>query len=293
MQKNNCKICGSNDVFLKYSLQDYFFTKENFEILECNTCGFCITSGIENINELGKYYNTPKYLSHDKSKRDIISLVYNAVKTYSISRKFLLINKETKGKKILEIGCGTGDLLSLFNKKNWNTFGVEPNENARKYAQETLGLNIVDSLNQVNESDFDVIMLWHVLEHIEDLNNTIEAIKSKLSTNGKLIIALPNPQSYDAKYYKKYWAGWDVPRHLYHFKQENIKTLLDKFSIRIYKTVPLVFDSFFISLISEEHKGEKNTLKKVIKAFLIGLFSNIKAWNTSQFSSLIYIAKLK
>lgn len=293
MENKKCTICGNLGFEIKFELKDYFFTNEDFVIIQCKSCGFMITDGITDYKDLGKYYNTSKYLSHEKKEKSIVSLVYNLVKRYSISRKFLLISKESNGKKILEIGCGTGDLLAAFKDKKWDTIGVEPSDSASSYAKEKHGLKIYDKASEVKETDFDVVMLWHVLEHIENLQDIISLIKTKVKKSGRIIIALPNPDSYDAKYYKKYWAGWDVPRHLFHFKQTNIKQLLQANGIEIYKSAPLIFDSYFISMLSEEHKGTTSSLVKLFKTLYIGLKSNLSAMNTNEFSSMIYIARVK
>ena len=143
-------------------------------------------------------------------------------------------------------------------------------------------------MSEIKNKKFDVITMWHVLEHVENLQEYIQQIKELLKENGTLIIAVPNYKSYDAYYFKEFWAAYDVPRHLWHFSQKSITKLFSMENIRLVKTIPMKFDSYYVSLLSEKYKkGKMNP----IKAFWIGFISNRKAKRTNMYSSLIYVLK--
>jgi len=131
--------------------------------------------------------------------------------------------------------------------------------------------------------------MWHVLEHVYNLEERLNIIERILKKDGVLIIAVPNPKSYDAEFYEQFWAAWDVPRHLYHFTQSSMSKLLEKFKFKIVEMKPMLFDSFYVSLLSEKYKSKKSNY---IRAFYIGLKSNLMAKKQNQgYSSQIYIIK--
>jgi SAM-dependent methyltransferase len=202
----------------------------------------------------------------------------------------LITNFKLTG-NILDIGCGTGEVLHFFNQKGWQTSGIEPAEKPRLFAQLNYGLMVYpeEHLDLFGAQSFDVITMWHVLEHVSNLNERIEQVKRLLKNDGILIIALPNVNSWDSGYYKEYWAAWDVPRHLYHFTQTSIRLLLSKHNLNLHETVPMKFDSYYVSLLSEKYKSGKT---KLFRSTLNGFRSNINAKkNSNNYSSLIFLAK--
>ena len=154
-----------------------------------------------------------------------------------------------------------------------------------------IALTFVACNNQSKiEKQVEAITLWHVLEHVTDMPETLAFFKAKLKKDGVLIIAVPNHVSYDAQYYKEFWAAYDVPRHLHHFDLKSMKALLQNDGFKLVETKPMKFDSFYVSMLSEKCKtGSVNLLK----AFWIGLCSNFKAKDSSSYSSTIYIFKHK
>ena len=262
--------------------KDYLVSDESYYVMKNHQLEMLVTSPIP--SEFDKYYLSKKYQSHNSSNYSVLNLLYNLVKKRSFKQKTALFNKEIKNQKILDIGAGTGDFLLYCKNKGLNITGVEPNENARKKA-ESKGIILQDRLDKVVKKKFNIITLWHVLEHIPNLYESIEQIKSLLSEKGQLFIAVPNFKSYDAQYYKEFWAAYDVPRHLWHFSQQSIKTLFSSANMKVTRVYPLVYDSFYVSLLSEKNKTGKNNF---IKAFLLGLKSNLKAMKSKEYSSLIY-----
>jgi SAM-dependent methyltransferase len=185
----------------------------------------------------------------------------------------------------LDYGCGTGHFIEYTTKKGWKSIGYEPDQRANNQSNNL----IINDLSTINSlKSFDVITLFHVLEHVYDLNQTIELLISKLRPYGVLLLALPNLESYDAKHYKQHWAGYDLPRHLYHFNQTSIQRFSIKHGIKIESTVPMVFDSFYVSILSEKYKKSNFPF---IKGMLKGLQSNLKGREKMQYSSLIYILR--
>jgi 2-polyprenyl-3-methyl-5-hydroxy-6-metoxy-1,4-benzoquinol methylase len=246
-----------------------------------------ITSPKPATENLSKYYESEEYISHTDSKKGIVSYLYQTVKKRALQKKVALINSLNNGAgTLLDIGAGTGDFLKQAKEVNWKVSGVEPNEGAKKLAEEK-GINLQESINDLNGKTFDVITMWHVLEHVPNLEETISTIEKLLKPGGTLIIAVPNYKSFDANHYKEHWAAYDVPRHLWHFSQTSMQKLFSK-NLQLLKTKPMIFDSFYVSLLSEKNKTGKQNL---IKAFFVGLKSNLSAWKTKEYSSLIYCFK--
>ena len=206
------------------------------------------------------------------------------VRSYTLYQKVKLIKRLSTQRKILDFGCGTGEFLLQCKKNHFDVTGFEPNPTARMQA-EAKGIPTISQLKQL-KGQFDIITAWHVIEHVSELKKTIKVLKKKLTDQGLLIIALPNLQSYDARYYKEYWAAYDVPRHLYHFSQESFGTLLAKTKLKLQDTIPMYFDAFYVAMLSEKYKHQKLRLLSALK---VGRRSNKEAKNTGEYSSLIYL----
>lgn len=236
---------------------------------------------------LDKYYLSNDYISHTDASRNWFEKVYQRVKKSALQSKYKLIIQYKNNPKVLDFGCGTGDFVKFLNSKNINGVGVEPNFQAREIAKNKK-IQIFENLNELKDFKFDVITLWHVLEHIPDYQNQIIELKKLLNPNGIIIIAVPNFNSYDAKFYKEFWAAFDVPRHIWHFSQTSIIDLAKKTNFTLQTIKPMWFDSFYVSLLSEKYKNKN---QNIFKAFFIGFLSNLYAVKTKEFSSLIYILK--
>ncbi len=266
--------------------KDFTVTKEEFELKHNLDLDMLVTDPVP--DNLSLYYESEDYISHTDAKKTFIDKIYQAVKTYSLNKKVKLITKySNENKSLLDVGAGTGDFLITAKTNNWNVNGVEPNSKAKKLASEK-GLQLFSDLDSLPNKEYDIITLWHVLEHLPDLEIKIRRLKSLLKKDGTLIIAVPNYKSYDAQYYKKFWAAYDVPRHLWHFSKLSIAKLFALENMKVIKTRPMLFDSFYVSLLSEKYKTGKQNF---IKAFYIGLLSNLKAIKSKEHSSIIYIIK--
>ena len=266
--------------------KDFSISKESFELLYDANLDMLVTSPVP--DTLEKYYESDVYISHTDSKKTLIDKLYQFVKNYSLKKKLQLINSFVENKKtLLDFGAGTGDFLVKAKYNDWNISGVEPNALARENANEK-GVKLCKDLKEVSNSTYQVITLWHVLEHVSDLENQISSIVSLLDKNGTLIIAVPNFKSYDAKHYKNFWAAYDVPRHLWHFSKTSIEKIFAKHQMELIAVKPMKFDSYYVSLLSEKYKTGKNNF---FKAFFIGLKSNYRAFSSKEYSSHIYILK--
>jgi len=268
------------------STKDYFHTKESFDLLYDDHLDMLVTNPIP--ENLASYYNSSEYISHTDGKRDLLSSIYNYVKKSQLIRKAKLIETYClQGRKILDIGAGTGDFLKTMHKRNWIINGVEPNRAARAKGTEK-GIQLNANLSSLQSNKYDAITLWHVLEHLPNLKDDIKMISNILVKDGTLVIAVPNYKSWDAQKYKTYWAAYDCPRHLWHFSKKSITKLFKPYGLKIVDTRPMWYDAYYVSLLSEKYKTGSNNY---MKAIWNGTMSNIYGLFKKQYSSQIYILK--
>ncbi|MBC7605686.1 MAG: class I SAM-dependent methyltransferase [Burkholderiales bacterium] len=269
-------------------VKDYSVTKENFELCKDTELDLVYTHPQPQENQLSRYYESEDYISHTDGQRSLFEKVYQLVKNRTLKNKIKLINRSHRQKgNLLDIGAGTGDFLLAATKNGWNGKGIEPNTKAKAIAVKKGGA-FVESTVFLHSNSFDVITMWHVLEHIPNLELQIKELKRLLKPNGTILIAVPNFNSFDAKYYGSYWAAYDVPRHLWHFSTKAITILFEREELQLEKVIPMRYDAFYVSLLSEKYKtGKMNYLS----AFIIGIWSNFKAKQTLEYSSHIYVIK--
>jgi len=272
------------------TVKDHSVSKEIFELYHDETLDMLITFPQPDLENLGKYYESEDYISHTDNKRSLFEKAYHFVKNIALKNKLNLINGEQSQKgRILDIGAGTGDFLLTAKNDGWETVGVEPSDRAKNIAIQK-GISFVNEISDLENNSFDVITMWHVLEHVPNLELQIQELKRLLKPTGTLIVAVPNFKSYDAQHYKTFWAAYDVPIHFWHFSKKAIQSLFEKVDMKLEKVLPMKFDSFYVSLLSEKYKTGK---MNYISAFFIGLKSNLKAGSTKEYSSHIYVLKNK
>ena len=266
--------------------KDNTVSGEHFEVMAHKEYEMLVTSPVP--KNLEKYYKSESYISHTDSKKTFFDKIYQAVKNHTLKQKLLLLNSfKSSSKSVLDFGAGTGDFLKICKNNNWQVLGIEPSAEARENAVKK-GVHLKENLLDVTNQKFDVITLWHVLEHVENLKSTIKVLKSLLQPEGRIVVAVPNYKSYDAAFYKEHWAAYDVPRHLWHFSQKSIHKLFLEAEMIVEETLPMKFDSYYVSLLSEKYKTGKSN---PIKAFYRGFLSNRSAKSTTEYSSLIYVIK--
>jgi len=276
---------------LHLTVKDYSVSGEEFQLIYNDDLEILETSPQPSLGKLPEYYKSDDYISHTDNKRNLFEKIYHFVKFISLKRKLKIINSfSSTTKNLLDFGCGTGDFLRIAQQNKWEVLGIEPNVKARALANEKTN-NVVfetDELIKLKPNSFDVITLWHVLEHIPNYQEQFLILKNLLKPNGSLIIAVPNYKSYDAKYYQNFWAAYDVPRHLWHFSKNSIYNLAQRNKMKVIKILPLKFDAYYVSLLSEKYKTGK---MNILKSLTVAIRSNIKAMGTKEYSSLIYILK--
>lgn len=280
-----CPSCGTTNQEPFLTVKDHFLTKEDFSLGKCSNCGLLFTVNRPTADSIGNYYKSTDYVSHSSTKKGIVNRVYGMVRNYTLGKKVKLISELVSGTNLLDIGAGTGHFLKRAKDEGFTVLGLEPDADARNVAKElnTVDLLPLSELTELGHERFDAITMWHVLEHVFELNVELESIIAGLKKEGVLVIAVPNYTSFDAGYYKEFWAAYDVPRHLYHFSPEVITKLVEGKGLKFERMLPMKFDSYYVSMLSEKYKGGS-----LLNAFRVGLLSNMKAKN-GNYSSQIYI----
>lgn len=271
-------------------IKDHFLSQETFEIKETEITGVFKTTPLP--SNISKYYESENYISHHQDSGSLKENIYKFLQSFNLKyKKTILLDRIKKGSKVLDYGCGAGEFVK-FIENDFETFGYEPNFEAKKAAiNKTKKSKIISDLSSIENQSLDAITLWHVFEHIENQSEILVQFYSKLKPKGLLIIAVPNPTSYDAKHYKEFWAAYDVPRHVYHFSKNGMQNLISQnpdWNLR--KIKPLLLDSYYIAMLSEKYK--KSSLFW-LKAIFHGTISNVKAILNNEYSSLIYIIEKK
>jgi len=281
-----CAICGGESHKKHIEGKDHNVSGRFFTISECLECGFRFTNPRPKEEYIYKYYQSKDYISHSSTKKGIINKVYHLVRHYQFYKKRSIIHKisNIKKGKILDIGCGTGDFLKYMHSSGWETDGVETDKGAKLVAEKNIGKKIEKSLDHIKEEKkYDVISMWHVLEHVYNTKDYLKKINKLLKKDGVLVVGVPNCASYDAKKYKENWVAYDLPIHLSHFQKNNIKELAKKNSFELKYIKPLIFDAYYIGMLSAKKSGSS-----IVVGFFHGLVSNLKAKKSGEYSSLIY-----
>ncbi len=293
--QHKCPLCSSESTSLLYTVSDHFLSREDFNIWKCDYCKFCFTIDPPDENKISKYYKSEDYISHSDTSKGITNRLYHIARRWMLRSKFRTVSKASGKKqgKLLDIGCGTGYFAAYMNDRHWNSIGIEADIDAKKYAEEKFGLTVLslDEIQSFSASEFNVVTLWHVLEHLWSPKEVLNEISRILDKTGVCIIALPNNDSFDAHYYKKYWAAWDVPRHLWHFNLSSFKSLIKDSDLQLRSFSRMPLDSFYISILSERYRGSGISF---LKGIAIGKIAWISSWfKKSKSGSLIYILEKK
>lgn len=290
---NVCPLCSSEKISLQFICNDYFISRKDFKIYKCSACDFTFTQDYPEENEIATFYESDNYISHSDTSEGFSNKLYHIARSIMLHKKKKLIRKITALNKgtILDIGSGTGHFVSTMKKAGWLAKGIEINEKARKFSISHFGLEIAthDKISSFEDNGFDCITLWHVLEHFHDPFNYLSEIYRLLKPGAVCVIALPNCSSYDAEYYKEYWAAWDVPRHLWHFNPVTVRLISEKsgFIFEDLRILPL--DVFYISQLSEKYKGSAFPFLKGIANAIV--FAIISVFKKRRSSSVIYILR--
>ena len=211
-----CPLCGSDDVQTAMRCIDHFVTGEAFTISRCGHCGFHFTSDAPAEDEIGRYYRSGDYISHSDTSRGVVNKVYHLVRRYMLREKAGIVMHYTGKRRgrLLDYGAGTGYFANRMQRAGWQTEAIEPGDAARAFAFARFGLRMKmpSDLSRMEDKSFDCITLWHVLEHVAGLHETMDEMARLLADDGILVVAVPNRTSCDARHYGSLWAAWDVPR---------------------------------------------------------------------------------
>lgn len=266
----------------KTEITDYFLSKEKFFVQKTSTPGVLETS--PKPKSIKKYYASSKYLSHNKEKT-LFAWVYFFFKKISIASKVRTIKSFKKNFiSLLDYGAGDGFFVHSLRQKKIDAVGYDP---FFKYNEKGM-YNDPNFFKKNNLNKFDIITMWHSLEHTQSYSQALENAKSMLSDKGVLIVACPNYKSFDSEYYKRYWAGYDVPRHLWHFSPKGMRVVFSSLGFELLKTKGMFWDPFYVSMVSEKYKSSKLWF---IKGFFVGLASCLASIFNKNPSSVVYVAK--
>ncbi len=291
---SNCPICDSTNLVEALQVTDYSISKESFTLHHCNSCDFLFTNPRPNGEELSKYYESEEYISHSKTKKGIVNSLYHLVQNRNLKHKYNSFIKYVSRGTFLDYGAGAGDFVQYLKTRGLEAIGVEPSKIGRETASKK-GIQLLDvnALQSITTQSLSAITLWHVLEHVEELNDTLNSLSTKLKSGGLMVIAVPNIRSFDSHFYKTKWAALDVPRHLYHFSESNVIQLLNKHGLNHIKTVGQPYDSFYVSMLSEKYNG-RGTFLSLFFGLIIGAMSNFNTlFKSSSYSSQIYLFEKK
>ncbi|MDB5203875.1 MAG: Methyltransferase type 12 [Ferruginibacter sp.] len=288
-----CPVCGGDSISAVLSAKDHTISAENFSICKCAGCTLMFTQDVPGQNAIGPYYASDNYISHSDTDKGFVNRLYHAVRKRTLQAKRRLVQRETHlpAGVILDIGCGTGAFLNEMQTNKWTGIGLEPDETARNNAQRLYNISPLspDNLFKLEHGSVDAISMWHVLEHVHQLQEYVVQMEKLLRPGGRIFIAVPNYTSHDAQHYKEDWAAYDVPRHLYHFSPQSMRRLMQVNGLTVEKIKPMWYDAFYVSMLSEQYKNGKGN---IIAAFLTGLVSNINTlFDKERCSSLIYVIK--
>jgi SAM-dependent methyltransferase len=288
-----CLVCGHTEFTKELTCKDYVATGESFDLQRCESCGFLFTNPRPAPQEIGPYYQSDRYVSHAGNKRGFSFMykVYDWVRDYSINKKLAHIKTYHKKGALMDLGCGLGYFLDgVVKDGTFEALGVDISDDAIDYVKNRFGYHVKNEsqLNSITPHLFDVITQWHVLEHVHLLNERMQQLKSLLKADGTMFIAVPNSDSWDARHYKQFWDGYDVPRHLYHFNRKSFNLLMEKHGFKVVETRSMPFDAPYISMRSEVHRG--NNLE-MLRGAISGLRSTFSAMKNNDHSSLLFVVK--
>ena len=292
--RNNCPCCGSKHITKALECEDYTVSHEIFEIWHCADCLQRFTQNIPDQDSVAPYYQSDTYISHSDTEKGLVNKLYKIARSYTLNWKMKLVNKWTgikKGGSLLDIGAGTGAFLGHAKTNGWFVTGLEPDSGARKISRDKYELSLDEPgrLFSLPGASFDAVTMWHVMEHVHQLHEYMDQIKRVLKQNGVAFIALPNYTSKDATHYDKFWAAYDVPRHLYHFSPTSVRKLASQHGLQVNAAIPMWLDAFYIAMLSEQYKNGKGNM---LAAVFNGLKSNLHALsNREACSSLVYVIK--
>ncbi|MCH8558739.1 MAG: class I SAM-dependent methyltransferase [Balneolia bacterium] len=292
-----CPVSGSYDIRFIDEVTDFACSGETFQIWENKETGIRFTHPAPSPEKIGAYYEMEEYLSHDAETDTTLASVYRSARNFTLKWKFRLVKNRlpVASVRLLDFGAGTGEFAGFVKtqKPGWQVKAIETDEDAS--AQITGNYPGVTSYSDMNafpkSEKFGAITAWHALEHVHDPASVLEQFHSRLFDYGIVVIALPNCSSYDAARYGNAWAGYDVPRHLFHFTPESFEALAASKGFEVVEKKRMLLDAFYVSLLSESYLGITGP-GAAFKAGVAGTLSNLLSLvNVNRCSSVTYILR--
>ena len=268
MENVNCIICENNESVDYLQLTDRLsILPTNYHLVQCQ-CSFVYLNPRPKIDNISSYYPSEKYDPHYMSNKSIWIKFYHFVQFFTLRWKYSKIPDIHRSRNLLDIGAGQGEFASFMSKRGWNVVIQDANIDIidKNIPHD---YNFVKDLQQINESEsFNVITLWHSLEHIHNIKDLYSQINRLLAPEGVLLIAVPNLQAPEKKSFGVKWAAYDAPRHLYHFHPDSIKRLCMKYDFKIVRKFSLFQDSPYNILLSISNKSLIQLLRAAIILFM-------------------------
>lgn len=288
---HDCLICKSHDLEEVFPIKDHSISGNDFTLVACRNCGFRFTQGIPIAEDLGPYYQSEDYISHSDSSRGLINRLYHLGRNFMLGRKKRLVRRYASNDRVLDIGSGTGYFLHTLKKAGFTVRGVEADRGAREYAREKFGLEVLSTheyLDSQDETTYGLISMWHVLEHVYEPDEYLQKIHAQLDPAGRALVAVPNFTSVDAQYYGSFWAGYDVPRHFWHFGPPHLRTMAARNGFRVERMIRLPLDPFYVAMLSEKYRGSGSL--GLLRACWVGLRAHIRSLiQVERSSSILYV----
>ena len=285
-----CPVCHSTSFHPMITCADQTKTGALFHVKQCEECGLGITSPRPVEEEAPHYYQSEAYISHSATSRTIFDSIYLFVRSLTVRWKYRLIKNYLGQNGLLDVGCGTGSFLRLVSKEGYTVQGIEPSAPARAHIPATIP--VASNLQALPVKIYDVITLWHVIEHVYRLRETLRELKARMSPGAALFLAVPNHEAQDASQYGENWAAYDVPRHLWHFNRKSMATFLQQEGLRITAILPMKLDAYYVSILSERYKrsGALGAFG-LLRALVVAFRSNRSAQKDGNYSSLIFVVQ--
>lgn len=271
----NCPLCGSENYKINLSAPDRFNPNGSaFEIVRCLNCEVAFLNPRPTRQSIAEFYKNAAYqpFLSTQSNLSLWDRLYRWVRVYTIRSKRKKIEKLKTGGLLLDVGCGTGEFLNEMQSSGWQVTGLEMDREAAEFAEKTYHLNVFRgdlSASSFAGSSFDVITLWHVLEHLPNPKESLKQAKDLLKEDGWLLIACPDIASLDARFYQKHWVALDAPRHLLHFEPKSMAALCDSVALQMREIQQLPLDAFYNCLMSEQLILTKNQRRRSFMPFYL------------------------
>jgi 2-polyprenyl-3-methyl-5-hydroxy-6-metoxy-1,4-benzoquinol methylase len=280
----NCPICDGS-IFQNFiKVKDRFNTSniKKFQLVKCN-CGFIFLNPRPNTDEISNFYNHTDYDPHKNRNFNAYDIIYKIVQKLALKIKYNKIKRLKNKGKLLDIGGGKGEFALFMHKKGFSS-SIQDN-----FSYYNGILDFYTNINKINKKYFDVISMWHVLEHVHNLENLFNSINTILNKNGILVIAVPNHDAIERKYFNDKWAPYDAPRHLYHFNLSSLEKILNKNGFKILKKYSMIQDTFYNILLSINKRSFFSLFKFIFISIISAINIIIRGNNIS--STIMVICK--